>query len=224
MENEQTFFESIQSGDLATVKKMLSSDPSLLNARSSQGLSPVLTAAYYQEPLIASWLVSQGAPLDIFEACAAGALERVQQILDVDPVLVNNFAPDGFQSLGLAAFFGHETLAGLLLERGAEPDTHSHNGMRVTPLHSAAAGQRLGIARLLVEAGADVNARSAEGFTALHSAAQNGQEELVRLLLEHGADPQASTDSGVKPADLAREKGHEDVVRMLESGAENKKP
>jgi ankyrin repeat protein len=214
MDKISAFFDAIQNGNRASAEELLASDPSLLMAR-SQGLSPVLAAAYYQEPEIAAWLVEMGAPLDIFEACAAGAAARVEQLLDQDPGLLNAFAADGFQPLGLASFFGHSNLVKLLLERGAEPSTPSRNGMGVTPLHSAAAGRHLEIARLLVDAGADVNARSGEGFTPLHSAAQNGQAELVRLLLNYGADPHAAADGGKTPADLARDKGHETITSML---------
>lgn len=216
MDEIKAFFEAIQSGDQHLAAELLEGNPALLKARSEAGLSPMLAAAYYQEPEIAAWLVEQGAPLDISEACAVGAMEQAKELLDREPGLVHGFAKDGFQPLGLASFFGHEDLVRLLLERGAQPGTPARNGMGVAPLHSAAAGQHLGIARLLVEAGADVNAVSSEGFTPLHSAAQNGQIELVRMLLEHGADPTAATSGGVKAVDFARERGHEEVARFLE--------
>ena len=42
---------------------------------------------------------------------------------------------------------------------------------------------------LLLDAGADPNARSTQDNTALHLAAMHGFEDCVRSLLEHGADP-----------------------------------
>jgi ankyrin repeat protein len=52
--------------------------------------------------------------------------------------------------------------------------------------------QDLEVAQLLIEHGANVNARARDGFTPLINA---GTTELTRLLLEHGADPFAKTRS-----------------------------
>ena len=80
---------------------------------------------------------------------------------------------------------------------------------------SAAATRRLECARLLVESGADVNARQSGGYTPLHEAAGSGDVELARLLLDAGADQSARKDDGQTPADLAAERGHEDVLDVL---------
>ena len=54
-------------------------------------------------------------------------------------------------------------------------------------------------ARLLVEAGADVNARQHGGYTPLHSAAQRGAIDLIDLLLAAGADTDGAADDGRRP-------------------------
>lgn len=87
--------------------------------------------------------------------------------------------------------------------------------MRVQPLHSAAAGRQREICRMLIAAGADVDARQAGGFTPLHEAAQSGDPEMVELFLSAGADPTATTDDGKTPAAIAGEAGHLDVARRL---------
>ncbi|GAB4546101.1 MAG: hypothetical protein Tsb0013_04610 [Phycisphaerales bacterium] len=56
-------------------------------------------------------------------------------------------------------------------------------------------------ARLLLEAGADIDATDIRGLTALHYAAGSGTPELVELLLEHGADPLAQDNAGLTPLD-----------------------
>ncbi len=78
-----------------------------------------------------------------------------------------------------------------------------NESIRVTPLHSAAAGSHSGIVKLLLEAGADPNASQDGGFTPLHSAAQNDDRESVEALLAAGADPARPADDGRTAAELA---------------------
>ena len=155
----------------------------------------------------------------MFEAAAAGALDRVKAIVDEDvdvsADLANAFAQDGFTALGLAAFFGHEDVAAYLLNKGAQVNTASQNRMRVMPLHSAVAGRHIGIARRLLEAGADVNASQADGFVPLHSAAQNGQIDMIELLLAYGANVNTPNDDGKTALAYALEEGQAEAANVL---------
>ncbi len=214
-ETTSSLFSAIKQGDLKTVETLLIQDPELTKTHDSSGLSPVLTAIYYGQPAIASLLIEHHAPLNIFEACAAGQVEIASTLLSEDPSLVNAWAPDGFQPLGLACFFGHTSVVELLLSHDAQVNSPSRNALKVQPLNSAAAGQHLAIARLLLEHGANANARQEEDYTPLHAAAQNGQVDMVRLLLEYGADPKPVSASGKTPADLALENGHPEVPAIL---------
>src|SRR5207247_321607 len=63
-----------------------------------------------------------------------------------------------------------------------------------TPLMNAVHKGRFAVVRILVEAGADVNAKSADGVTALMLATGEPQTDIVRALLDAGAD--ASPGSG----------------------------
>lgn len=211
----EDFFDAITSGDIESVRAWIAQEPSLCAARDARGLSAVLRAVYYQQPEIARLLAECGAPVDIFESAAAGLVEKCMQLVEQQPGLVNAVAPDGYQPLGLASFFGHLELVRWLLEKGAEVNSPSKNPARVMPLHSAVAGRHLQIARLLLEHGADVNARQIEDFSPLHAAAQNGQVEMVRLLLAFGADTQARSALGDTPLDLAVQEGFETVVELL---------
>jgi len=60
-----------------------------------------------------------------------------------------------------------------------------------------------GIARVLLDQGADVNAKPTGGYTPLMAAALNGQKELVQLLIARGADPSAKDVSGRTAAGYA---------------------
>lgn len=215
MSNE-SFLKAIKSGDQTAVQALLAADPKLANSKTSEGLSAVLLAMYYGQPAIAKMIVAAGATLNIFAAAAVGASGRVRELVETQPELVNAVAPDGFQPLGLAAFFGHTDVAAYLIEQGAAVDAPSQNEQRVRPLHSATAGQHLTIARLLLEHGAAVNATQNSGFVPLHNAAQNGQTAMVELLLAHGADPSLAADDGRTAADFARANGHAAVAAQLE--------
>ena len=153
-------------------------------------MSDILAAVYRGDRNEAERLAA-GKELDVFEASALGQAARLRELLDEDPSLTNAWADDGFQPLGLASFFGHTDAARLLVERGAEVNSASRNPMKVMPLHSAAATQdpvvRYEIAKLLLEAGADPNARQQDDYTPLMAADQHGDQRLRELLVEHGA-------------------------------------
>lgn len=211
----ESLFQAVKEGDLAAAKAILGRDPDLLEARDPDGLSAVLLATYYGRKEILDDLLGRGPRLTVFEAAAAGVLERVREAVAEDASLATAFAADGYTALGLASFFGHLEIVNLLLGRGAEVNVPSRNEMAVVPLHSAAAARHFAIAEVLIENGADVNVSSSGGSTTLHRAAQNGQLPLVRLLLEHGARPDVADDEGVTPRQLARKENHTEVADLL---------
>jgi len=71
--------------------------------------------------------------------------------------------------------------------------------------------------KLLLEAGADVNAAGEYGETPLHCAASTGDLEMVKLLLEGGAKPEALDSEGKTPADLAAARGNLEVLNYIRS-------
>lgn len=57
----------------------------------------------------------------------------------------------------------------------------------LTALHVAAHCGHVRVAKLLLERGADVNARALNGFTPLHIACKKNRLKMVELLIKHGA-------------------------------------
>jgi ankyrin repeat protein len=213
-------FAAIKDDDRRAVDRLIDADRAVVDARDEAGLSPLLAALYRGRSEIASAILARGPTLTVFEASAAGVLDRVRALVDSDPALANASAPDGYSPLGLAAFFKHREVVRYLLTRGADSRAPSRD-QGFTPLHSAVAtdaGARdIEIVRLLLAAGADPNAKSRQGGgTPLHTAAFTGDRAVVELLLAHGADPRAKTSGGKRPADLATERGHTAVAGLLE--------
>jgi uncharacterized protein len=167
--------------------------------------SELLDALYKGDSGAVEAKLAESPELTIFEAAAVGETARVHELLLLEGGFVDQWSPDGFTALHLAAFFGHEDIARELLRRGAEVNAVSRNALGVQPINSAAAGGHTGIVRALLDHGADPNARLEGGFTPIHAAAQNGNDELFALLVERGADESAVTDDGRTVADLRQE-------------------
>ena len=106
----------------------------------------------------------------------------------------------------------------MLLKQGADVNEVQGDGM--TALHWAASRGNLVATRLLVSAGARIDAvtRNAN-YTPLHLAAQNGRSETVRALLAAGANANAKTSSGgAFPLHFAASSGDPATVEALLAG------
>jgi len=167
--------------------------------------SELLDALYQGDSDAVEAKLGESPELTIFEAAAVGETARVHELLLLEAGFVDQWSPDGFTALHLAAFFGHEDIARELLRRGAEVNAVSRNSLGVQPINSAAAGGHTGVVRALLDRGADPNASLDGGFRPIHAAAQNGNDDLYALLVEHGADENAATDEGRTVADFRQE-------------------
>ena len=188
-----TIFDSIKAGDIDAVRAAVKDDPSVAAARDDDGRSAVRAALYVHNQDIADVLLEAKPELDVFDAAAAGDVDRLTELLDGDADLVGTYSEDGYTPLHFAAFFDRGKAVRLLLDRGADVGAVSQNDMQVQPLHSAVAADSRDVAAALLTAGADPNAKQQGGFTPLMGAEQNEKEgDMVRLLMDHGAEESAT--------------------------------
>lgn len=124
--------------------------------------------------------------------------------------------------LGNAAFFGHWKVCDFLIKNGADVNTPVDKTGE-TPLHNALAKAGrpyyLYTVKVLVENGADVNAKTVPGIetgafmrdvrtkgeTPLHRAAAYADETIISFLISHGADKEAKDAHGNTPLSWASE-------------------
>ncbi|HEX6050555.1 MAG TPA: ankyrin repeat domain-containing protein [Gemmatimonadaceae bacterium] len=107
-----------------------------------------------------------------------------------------------------------------LLKQGADVNAAQGDGM--TALHWAATHGDVDEARMLIYAGARVDALTRNGnYTPLHLAARAGHVPAVRALLEGGANANAKTSSGgATPLHFAAAQGNtESIAVLLDRGA-----
>jgi ankyrin repeat protein len=89
------------------------------------------------------------------------------------------------------------------------------NRLGWTPLHYSVSGPDDGVSAWLIQEGADVNARAANGNTPLMMAAKYGPYDLAVKLLASGADAKAHNEQGLTAADFAQAAGRDGLQTLL---------
>lgn len=178
-------------------------------------MSSILAALYNRKRDEAEGLAAQAA-LTIWEAAALGRDDRVAELLRDSPSAIDEWTPDGWTPLMLAAFFGPASTVRLLADAGAYVSAAARNPMKVQSLHAAVGARNRESVELLLDRHADPNARQQVGYTPLMGAASAGREDIVLLLLSRGADPALVSEDGKTAADVAREHGHAELADRLQ--------
>ncbi|KAK1765324.1 ankyrin repeat-containing domain protein [Phialemonium atrogriseum] len=121
----------------------------------------------------------------------------------------------GGTPLSYAICGGDEEVIKQLLKKGTQVGVRSEDSISKELLLSAAKMGHRGVVELLLEKGADTEARDESGKTPLQWAAENSQEGIVRLLLEKGANTEARDISGMTLLQGAAWRGYKGIVRLL---------
>ncbi len=144
---------------------------------------------------------STGSPAArLFAAIAAGSVKAVEQSLAEGARLEDMDPAKGWTPLTMAVFLGHEDIARLLLEKGAQVDARNQD--KSTALHGAALLDRVPLVELLIGRGAKVDAVNDRGSTPLHAAAFLGRAKTVERLLREKADRRIRDGAGRTPLDI----------------------
>jgi uncharacterized protein len=155
-------FDACVAGKTEKVLEQIDRDPTLLEAHSSDGWTPLHLAAFFGQAELAKGLLNRGAAID---ARSTNAMANT-------PLH--------------AATAGRSTeLVKLLLETGANPNARQHGGW--TALQSAAQSGCLEIAKMLAEHGAEIDARADNNQSALDMALSNGHGDTATFLEQQGA-------------------------------------
>ncbi len=180
----QDLLQAVWAGNIDAVRSLVEAGANV-NATDEHGSGTLLNF----HPSIIAYLLSKGA----------------------DPNTQTN--ENGVAVLAGLCFVNQAECAKLLLAHGADVNRGRDDSME-TPLHHAlAGGADLGVVRLLVDSGANVNAKTLPGIfsynffgstptrgeTPLHRAAAFGSKEIVELLLEAGADRAIQDANGETP-------------------------
>jgi len=156
-----------------------------------------------------------GIASQMMEALREGNHKSFQKLLRDHPGNINKQGPGGSTPLMYAALYGDLDSARELLKGGADPNVQNEAG--ATALMWAT--DSLEMVSLLVEHGADVNAKSRDSRTPLLIAAGRfGAGPVVKYLLDHGANPSAHSPAlfdAMTPLAEAAYVGDADAMKML---------
>jgi len=193
--------------------------------------SPLADAAQRQDKQAVQALLAKKADVNATQADGATALHWAVYAEDAETTasliraganvnVKNNY---GVSPFAVAAKSGNANIIGQLMKAGADPnDSLNYINSSETPLMHAARAGSADAVRLMLLAGAKVNARENwNGQTALHWAAAEGHGAVVQALIEGGADIRQRSNAGTSPFLFAVRRGDmASVQAFLAAGAD----
>ena len=177
-------------GHAGTAELLLKSGADV-NAKNDDGATPV---DLLQVPWEMTRLLTRPMGIELEQAQVEAGKAKIRELFGVGETF-DDADTSPAQSLSEAAFTGDIAAMKQGLAGGADPNAKDPQSGS-TLLAAAALMGHTEIVTLLLEHGADVNARSRDDGTALHAAAFLGHTETVKLLLEKGADTTLRNNMG----------------------------
>ena len=155
----------------------------------------------------------------LFDATEKGEIEKVNEILHEQQVLIDKENEHGLTLLGIAAHYGQYEVVKSLIKHGAEINALSHSNLSFIPkntaLHAAIAGVKSKeVIEFLLTNGAEPNITDSEGNTPLHIAAFEGNIAIAELLIKNGAKTKHN-NSGKTPIEIAEERGNSEFINFI---------
>jgi ankyrin repeat protein len=212
--NDQRLVDAVRRQDKEGLQSLLAQGADV-NIPQPDGATALHWATYWDDLDTTERLIRAGAdanaandygvrPLAL--ACANGGASLIEKLLSAqaDP---NAASSTGETPLMVCARTGNVDGIKALLARGAQPNL-KEAWQQQTALMMAVGEGHLAAAKTLIDSGADVRAKSTNGFTPLLFAAREGTVEAARLLLEAGADINAAASDGSTPLLVATVRGH----------------
>jgi len=155
----------------------------------------------------------------LYYTCKAGLIKVTHSLLK-SGVDVNTWMEGEYRCvLHMAVYEGHEAIAKLLIENGA--DVNAQGGKYGNALQISLLQGRKAITKLLIKNGADMNAQRGEYGNALQVALLRSHKATAKLMIENGADVNAQGGQYGNALQIASYKGQEEIAKLLiENGAD----
>ena len=149
----------------------------------------------------------------LIESSCCGRLDVVEVLLKAgaDVCVADH---EGHTCLTLAAHFGH-TKTVRYLAAFPEVDMNQRGRRGQTALHMAVHHIHADVVEVLIDAGADIEAKDENGRSPLHRASEKGAIAIVQLLIKAGAGVRVTDNNGATCLILAAYCGRIETVRYL---------
>lgn len=215
--------QAVREGHIERVRALLAEKPERIRQVDAVGNTALHWAVWANLPETVRLLVEQGAPLEARNG--DGRTPAVVALYGFHRWWRNQKKPDILRflldkgaeyTMLLAAALGDERRVRELLRQDPS-SANAADPCHRRPLSAAVEGGHRNVVRLLLEAGADPNAKEAvcQGGYSLYTAAWQGDVEMVRLLLEHGAIPTHWVDSLGDAMFAAWHNGRQRILQLL---------
>ncbi len=184
------------------------------NVKDNQGRTALMAAASSGEQAVVDALLVAGAAVNIEDAGGASALTyaSAEGFESAVAALQKRGAKAGNRELMLASARCNTSIVRSFLAAGLGVNPKD---VGTTPLIVAAGGNCAETVTLLLDRGADLNAKDSDGWTALIKASAGGHAEVVRLLLAKGADMTPTDSSGRSAWTYAALGRRDDIAEMF---------